>query len=153
MQNKIDDKFLELMLLQAKQNDDRIPFYVFNIEKLKNHLKMMKQIVGDIPIYFSMKSNPMLINIVDGFVDGFEVSSGEGELEICKKAKIRANKISFTGVMKTEDDMREALDYGVQIISIESKHQLEVLKQVLISDYPGRQINIMLRLTSIRHIN
>lgn len=147
MQTTINNKLLELIQMQAERNDARIPFYVFNIEQLKSHVKKIKEIAGDIPIYFSVKSNPMLIGSVDFLVDGFEVSSA-GELEICKKLQVNAEKISFTGVMKTKDDIQEALDYGVQIVSIESKNQLEILKYVLKSDFPGKQIDIMLRLTT-----
>lgn len=99
---------------------------------------------------FAIKANPFLIPALIPVVDKFEVCS-PGELEICRKYKVPGGKILFSGVVKTGEDMEKALAYPVDVITLESVHHWELLKDALkegLSDATDRCVKVMPRLSS-----
>lgn len=99
---------------------------------------------------FAIKANPFLIPALIPVVDKFEVCS-PGELEICRKYKVPGGKILFSGVVKTREDMEKALAYPVDVITLESVHHWELLKDALkegLSDATDRCVKVMPRLSS-----
>lgn len=99
---------------------------------------------------FAIKANPFLIPALIPVVDKFEVCS-PGELEICRKYQVPGGKILFSGVVKTREDMEKALAYPVDVITLESVHHWELLKDALkkgLSDEADRCVKVMPRLSS-----
>jgi len=81
-------------------------------------------------ICFAIKANPFLIPSLLPVVDKFEVCS-PGELEICRKYHIPGEKILFSGVVKTKENIEKALEYPVDVITLESLTHWELLKEIL----------------------
>ena len=103
-------------------------------------------------ICYAIKANPFLIPALLPIVDKFEVCS-PGELEICRRYRVPGEKILFSGVVKTEEDIQKALDYPVDTITLESMSHWTYLKEAISSSDAagsgrGRMIKILPRLTS-----
>ena len=71
-----------------------------------------------------IKANPFLLAVLPDVFSKIEVCS-PGELEICKALHIDPSKIIFSGVNKSLDEIRAAMDHGVSIITAESRDQLK----------------------------
>lgn len=128
------------------------PCYVFDEAACVDRAIRIRQEVGKWggKLCFAIKANPFLIPALIPVVDKFEVCS-PGELEICRKYKVPGGKILFSGVVKTGEDMEKALSYPVDVITLESVHHWELLKDALkegLSDATDRCVKVMPRLSS-----
>ncbi|QAX81412.1 diaminopimelate decarboxylase [Candidatus Pseudomonas adelgestsugas] len=74
-------------------------------------------------------SNLSILNILARLGAGFDIVS-RGELERVLAAGGKPNKIVFSGVGKSREDMRYALEVGVYCFNIESKDELKRLQVV-----------------------
>ena len=93
---------------------------------------------------YAMKANSNLA-VLQTFARagcGFDIVSG-GELQRVLAAGGDAAKVVFSGVGKTRDEMRQALEAGVRCFNVESDAELEVLSQV--SSERGRIAPVSLR--------
>jgi diaminopimelate decarboxylase len=82
-------------------------------------------------VCFAVKSNPSLaiLNLFAKLGAGFDIVSG-GELERVIAAGGDPSKVVFSGVGKTEVEMRRALELGIFCFNVESSSELERLNQV-----------------------
>ncbi|GLO11440.1 diaminopimelate decarboxylase [Pseudomonas putida] len=82
-------------------------------------------------VCFAVKANSNLgvLNVLARLGAGFDIVSG-GELERVLAAGGRADRVVFSGVGKTREDMRRALDVGVHCFNVESTDELERLQVV-----------------------
>ncbi|WP_071872270.1 diaminopimelate decarboxylase [Atopomonas hussainii] len=82
-------------------------------------------------VCFAVKANSNLavLNVLAQLGAGFDIVS-RGELERVLAAGGQANKIVFSGVGKSRDDMRRALEVGVHCFNVESDVELERLQEV-----------------------
>ena len=82
-------------------------------------------------VCFAVKANSNLavLNVLARLGAGFDIVSG-GELERVLAAGGRADRVVFSGVGKTREDMRRALEVGVHCFNVESVDELERLQQV-----------------------
>ena len=82
-------------------------------------------------VCFAVKANSNLgvLNVLARLGAGFDIVSG-GELERVLAAGGRADRVVFSGVGKTREDMRRALEVGVHCFNVESTEELERLQQV-----------------------
>jgi len=82
-------------------------------------------------ICFAVKSNPNLaiLNVFARLGAGFDIVSG-GELQRVLAAGGDASKVVFSGVGKTEAEMRQALDAGILCFNVESAAELDRLNAV-----------------------
>jgi diaminopimelate decarboxylase len=82
-------------------------------------------------ICFAVKANPNLaiLNLFAKLGAGFDIVSG-GELARVLAAGGDPQKIVFSGVGKTADEMRAALDAGIFCFNVESESELKRLNQV-----------------------
>ena len=97
------------------------------------------------PLTYSIKANPYLLECIPEEVEHVEVCS-PGELLICMRYKIAGERIIYSGVNKGEKDVREALQYGVDICSIESLLQLKIVQKIAQED--NKTQKVLLRLSS-----
>jgi diaminopimelate decarboxylase len=74
-------------------------------------------------------SNLAVLNILAKLGSGFDIVS-LGELERVLKAGGSAEKIVFSGVGKTVEEMRRGLDVGIRCFNVESQAELMLLEQV-----------------------
>ena len=91
---------------------NKTPFYVYSENQIReNYLKLAKSFKSTNPlICFATKANTNLsiIKILGKLGAGADVVSG-GELLKVLKAGIKPNKIVFSGVGKTEDELKLAI--------------------------------------------
>nr|WP_225779713.1 diaminopimelate decarboxylase [Pseudomonas sp. Marseille-Q3773] len=82
-------------------------------------------------VCFAVKANSNLgvLNVLARLGAGFDIVSG-GELERVLAAGGRADRVVFSGVGKTREDMRRALEVGVHCFNVESTDELERLQMV-----------------------
>ncbi|WP_296269169.1 diaminopimelate decarboxylase [Pseudomonas sp. UBA6562] len=95
-------------------------------------------------VCYAVKANSNLgvLNVLARLGAGFDIVSG-GELERVLAAGGRADRVVFSGVGKTRDDMRRALEVGVHCFNVESADELERL-QVVAAEL-GKQAPVSLR--------
>lgn len=107
------------------------PSYIFDIDKLVNRVKFIKETLGDIKISYAMKANPFLVEDLIDVVDSFEVCS-PGEYQICKALNVPKDKIVLSGVFKEEEDIKAIVSEckDKPIYTIESLNQLNLLDDV-----------------------
>jgi diaminopimelate decarboxylase len=82
-------------------------------------------------ICYAVKANSNLavLNVLARLGAGFDIVSG-GELERVIAAGGSANKIIFSGVGKTESELRRALEVGIHCFNVESEAELERLNTI-----------------------
>lgn len=113
------------------------PVYVYSTATLERHVSVFREGLSalDNPlIAFAVKANPngaVLATLAKQGL-GADVVSG-GELLRAIAAGIPASRIVFSGVGKTAEEMRLALDKGIYQFNLESEPEAEMLSQVALS--------------------
>ena len=111
------------------------PFYCYSTATLTRHFTVFSGAFDgmDTVVCYSVKanSNIAVLRTLASLGSGADIVSG-GELARAMKAGIPASKIVFSGVGKTEDEMRAALAAGVLQFNVESEPELELLNQVAV---------------------
>ena len=110
------------------------PVYIYSRATLARHARVFRDALGalDNPhIAFAVKANPNLavLRILASEGYGADVVSG-GELTRALKAGMKPEDIVFSGVGKTAEEMRIALDHGIYQFNLESEPEAEMLSQV-----------------------
>ncbi len=114
------------------------PSYIYSELCLSNNYKSLekaldKKLGKERPklIAYSVKanSNIAVINVLKNLGSGADVVSS-GELKRAKKAGINGEKIVFSGVGKTKEELTFALDSNVMQFNIESIPELEMLSEI-----------------------
>jgi len=126
-------KYINKRLTVEKVNFQRIakkfgtPFYCYSYSKLKENInKFKKNFKSFSPlICFAVKSNTNvnLIREIKKFGLGADVVS-LGELMIAIKAGIKPNKIVFSGVGKTSNELNFAINKKILLINAESLSEI-----------------------------
>ncbi|HUX64960.1 diaminopimelate decarboxylase [Sulfuricella sp.] len=95
-------------------------------------------------ICYAVKANSSLaiLNLFARLGAGFDIVSG-GELARVLAAGGEAKKVVFSGVGKTADEMRQALEAGILCFNVESESELERLNKV--AGEMGRRAPVSLR--------
>jgi diaminopimelate decarboxylase len=109
------------------------PCYIYSRATLERHWHAFDASFGDHEhlVCYAVKanSNIALLNLLARLGSGFDIVSG-GELFRVLEAGGDANKVVFSGVGKTADEMRYALQQGIHCFNVESIPELERLNQV-----------------------
>lgn len=123
------------------------PCYIFDTDELKDRVRQIQKelAVCQSALCFAIKANPFLIPALDEVIPKYEVCS-PGELEICRAHRIAGEKIIFSGVVKSEAEIRIALAYPVGTVTVESYRQWQLLKECA-PDARGKT-KVLLRLSS-----
>ena len=79
-------------------------------------------------ICYAVKANPNLsiLKLLAKLGSGFDIVSG-GELERLRRVGVRGDRIVFSGVGKTREEIREALRAKICLFNVESAAELELL--------------------------
>ena len=122
------------------------PFYCYSTATLTRHYRVFAEGLSglDANICFAVKSNTNLavVSTLVRLGAGCDVVSG-GELQIALKAGAPPAKIVFSGVGKTEAELRLALACDVGQINVESEAELETLSRL--ASGMGKTARIALR--------
>jgi diaminopimelate decarboxylase len=111
------------------------PFYCYSTATLTRHYRVFATALPkDSLIAFSVKANGNIavLKTLGRLGSGADVVSG-GELQKALVAGIPANRIVFSGVGKTREEMRLALEAGIYQFNVEGEPELEALSQVAVS--------------------
>lgn len=125
--------FLEEVSLEDLAREYGTPLYVYSQAALTEAFNAYEQALTGLPhlICYAVKANGNLA-ILQHFARlgaGFDIVSG-GELARVLKAGGQAAKIVFSGVGKSESEMRAALDAGIRCFNVESESELDRLNRV-----------------------
>lgn len=125
--------FAEGVALSAIAERFGTPTYVYSRAHIEAQYQAYAQALAGMPhlVCFAVKANSNLgvLNVLARLGAGFDIVS-RGELERVLAAGGQADKIVFSGVGKTRDDMRRALEVGVHCFNVESAEELERLQLV-----------------------
>ncbi len=109
------------------------PFYAYSAATLTRHYQLFTQALSPLPhnVCFAIKSlsNLAVLKLLGDLGAGMDVVSG-GEYMRAKAAGVPGERIVFSGVGKTRDEMRLALTGGVRQFNVESEPELLVLSAV-----------------------
>jgi diaminopimelate decarboxylase len=112
------------------------PFYVYSTATLLRHFKLFDDALSgmDHLVCFAVKSlsNVAVLKLLGDAGAGMDVVSG-GEYLRAKAAGVSGDKIVFSGIGKTREEMRLALAGGIRQFNVESEPEMEVLSQVALS--------------------
>jgi diaminopimelate decarboxylase len=122
------------------------PFYCYSTATLERHYKVFAGAFADVDalVCYAMKanSNQAVIKTLAKLGAGADVVSG-GELKRARLAGIPADKIMFSGLGKTPQELALAIDEGILCINVESEPELDLLSQI--ASAKGRVAHISVR--------
>ena len=124
------------------------PVYIYSTATLRRHVGVFRDGLSQLAdplIAFAVKANPnaAVLATLAKLGLGADVVSA-GELLRALAAGIPANRIVFSGVDKTVDEMRIALEKGIYQFNLESEPEAEMLSQVALS--MGRKAPVAYRI-------
>jgi diaminopimelate decarboxylase len=109
------------------------PVYIYSARTLRRHFRVMSDAFKgtDTLICFAMKalSNLSVLKLFSDLGAGFDIVS-VGELMRCLKAGADATKIVFSGVGKTDDEIKAALAAKILMINVESRPELHRVSEL-----------------------
>lgn len=109
------------------------PFYLYSYATFTRHFSVFDGAFGEIPhvVCYSLKanSNGALLRIIAKSGGGADIVSG-GELFRALNAGIPADKIVYSGVGKSAEELRYAINSGIRMINMESEGEFKTLKKL-----------------------
>ena len=125
--------FAEGVALSAIAERFGTPTYVYSRAHIEQQYRAYADALQGIEhlVCFAVKANSNLgvLNLLARLGAGFDIVS-RGELERVLAAGGQPDKIVFSGVGKTREDMRRALQIGVHCFNVESTDELERLQLI-----------------------
>jgi diaminopimelate decarboxylase len=122
------------------------PFYCYSTATLERHYRVFADAFAGVDhlVCYAMKanSNQSVLRTLAKLGAGADVVSG-GELKRALAAGIPASKILFSGVGKTEPELRAALAANILCINVESEPELDLLSKL--ATETGRTARISIR--------
>lgn len=112
------------------------PFYCYATATLERHYRVfMEAFAGrDVLLCYALKanSNQSVISTLARLGAGADIVSA-GELMRARAAGVPGERIVFSGVGKTREEMAQALDAGILCFNVESEPELDALSEVAVS--------------------
>ena len=147
MNYKKSNLYIENIPVQKIARKFGTPSYCYSLNKLKLNIKNFKNHFKQINpiICFSVKSNSNLqiLQEIKKMGIGADVVS-KGEMVMALKAGISPKKIVFSGVGKTFDELKFAIDKNILLINSESESEINEIEKI--SKIKRKKIDIGIRL-------
>jgi diaminopimelate decarboxylase len=109
------------------------PFYVYSTATLTRHFQLFNDALAgmDHLVCFAIKSlsNQAVLRTLGNLGAGMDVVSG-GEYRRARAAGVPGDRVVFSGVGKTREEMAYALTHGIRQFNVESAEELRVLSDV-----------------------
>lgn len=108
------------------------PAYVYSTATLERHYDVFKQAFAprDVLVAFAVKANANIAVLATLARKGAGADTvSQGEIERALRAGVPADRIIFSGVGKTEEELAFAVKAGVHQINVESIAELETLSR------------------------
>ncbi len=122
------------------------PFYCYSTATLSRHYHLFAEALSPLPhlVCFAVKalSNIAVLRHLGALGAGMDVVS-LGEYRRARAAGVPGERIVFSGVGKTREEMRAVLEGGIRQFNVESEPELEALAEVAVS--LGREAPVALR--------
>jgi len=121
------------------------PFYLYDVDFMKERIdRVRKAFGGKVEVLYAVKanSNLQLLRAIRGEVDGLDTSS-VGEIEQSLLAGYTAERLSFAGPGKTRNELCEAIERKVGVLSVESLEEMHEIASIASSQ--GVQANVAVR--------
>lgn len=139
--------FAEDVPLSAIAEAVGTPVYVYSAATLRRHARVFQEALsglGSPLVAFAVKANPNIavLKLLGQAGLGADVVS-EGEMRRALLAGIPPERIVFSGVGKTDAEMRAALEAGILQLNVESAEELERLSAVATA--MGRTASVAIR--------
>jgi diaminopimelate decarboxylase len=110
----------------------KTPFYLYSAATMTRHFNAFDKAFSRHPhlICFAVKANSNLsvLNLLGELGAGADIVSG-GELHRALKAGIPADRIVYSGVGKTEKEIREAVKADILMFNVESMQELDAISR------------------------
>jgi diaminopimelate decarboxylase len=123
----------EAVALSAIAAEHGTPSFVYSRQAIEEAYQAWDSALAGVPhlVCFAVKANSNLavLNVLARLGAGFDIVSG-GELERVLAAGGQPSRIVFSGLGKTEAEMRRALTLGIHCFNVESAAELERLQRV-----------------------
>lgn len=123
------------------------PTYIYSkkhiVEQFKSYQDSLQGTTNLICYAVKANSNIAILNILAELGAGFDIVS-RGELERVLAAGGKANKVVFSGVGKSFDDITRALEVGVYCFNVESVNELDRIQSI--AEKMGKKAPISLRI-------
>jgi len=136
-----EEIFCEGVSLADAAEKFETPAYVYCRAAITDAFRELDRGLAGVPhmLCFAMKANGNLsiLKHLAKLGSGFDIVSG-GELEHLRRIRARGDRIVYSGVGKTREEIRDALQYpsarrrgrsGILLFNVESEAELEVLEQ------------------------
>ena len=120
------------------------PLFVYDLNVMKAQVARFRAAVPAIvSLHYAIKANPYapLLRKMVSLTDGFDVASG-GEVEMALAAGMPADRISFAGPGKRDDELKLAIMAGVTL-NMESEGEAE--RALAIGDRLGKRPHLAVR--------
>jgi len=114
-----------IKISQLAQQIGQTPFYAYDRQLIMQRVELLrKHLPAEIHLHYAIKANPMpeVVQLLAGLVDGFDLASA-GEMKVALQTGMSADKISFAGPGKTDDELQQAIQTGV-IVNLESEGEM-----------------------------
>lgn len=112
------------------------PFYVYSTATLERHYRLFEEALAPLPhlVCFAVKSNGNIavLKTLARLGAGMDVVS-MGEYLRARAAGVPGEKIVFSGVGKTREEMRTALEGGIRQFNVESEPEMRALSEAAVS--------------------
>ena len=112
------------------------PFYCYSAATLSRHYRLFKDALDPMEnlVCFAIKSlsNVAVLKLLGDLGAGMDVVSA-GEYLRARAAGVPGERIVFSGVGKTREEMRIALQGGIRQFNVESEPELRALSEVAVS--------------------
>ncbi len=114
------------------------PVYVYSAATIRRHVHVFREALAGLAhdsreplVAFAVKANPnaAVLSVLAGLGCGADVVSG-GELKRARAAGIASDRIVFSGVGKTADEMALALHEDIGQFNLESEEEAATLSEV-----------------------
>ncbi len=123
------------------------PVYVYSAATLRHHYRAIAEAFAPLNplLCFAVKSldNTHILRLLAEAGSGFDVVSG-GEIARALRAGTDPAKIVYSGVAKTDREIREAVSVGIKMFNVESEAEFENLSRL--GGEAGRPVRASLRI-------
>ena len=138
--------FAEDVDVRAIAREVGTPFYCYSRATMERHYRVFSGAFGEQPVMvcYAMKanSNQAVLSVLAKLGAGMDVVS-EGELRRARAAGVPGERITFSGVGKTDRELALGLDERILCFNVESEPELATLSRLAVSK--GATARIALR--------
>lgn len=130
---------------KALKKDFKTPFYIYDFDEIKARFLALKEAfrARKSQIFYAVKanSNLSLLKMLCECDGGFDCVS-IGEVKRALKIGAKPYKIIFSGVGKSEDELSDALKFGILYINLESQNEMFLLENLAKKMHTKARISI-----------